>query len=774
MVLHDHDLSGGDEGCIIRGPRAKRRAGGDKIQAVFSLDRDPIDDKEVQSVYLLKLGGAKVPADTGAADDGYPLRVAVNDSTVYDGLVPLSPASGARKMGSGNDTFFVPTGVFRKGSNVLTIESRDTGTDPDHYCAAASVYCAFGSTGIPVGTPARPARKPVAAILYEGQQRDLEIEYVPRTVRIGETFSVWLRTLRPHEGIAVKCHPSISPLGALPRSLDSAGLHEFEFTATEPLAKAEITFLSGDKTAVGTVGHITSLSGDHSPFTGLTPTVLYCRDQMLHNLTIMSRLEICNFLFFWDYFLPGWIKPASKEDWVSWAEFCRRKKWYFINNDNSAKQRWKSADIVAAMNKVAGSLSLGGEVNEPGGWFASDRRGAHYHYRFGGYSRGTDKEGRAELQKQLPGLQSCRDHYIRNLGKWVRSERDKGYSQVVSVNSSPTMTYDCDAGAVPAPEIFPRQANWLMSLARGCARAHGTPWYYHIAIMCQTLVPHDSPDKYRLWDMTLSASYIYGAFGIWNENGLWRTEHWWGDPVGNMTATYRGIQKKFYDFIRTHERRGTPHVSLAVIHGNLDGSGSAPVTMVARFEVLPSVQLVEEVMVVPHASVRAAYADPINLDQGLVIGDLWNIHINHLEVAVPLELSGLHHSFHCLPFRGSERQAFSEWGPLSESAHSQEHDFSGFIGLPGSVDDSHYLSCFLKLDGRLRSLSNHVINVAIEGIPSAFQERDLPGSEFPLVSSDTHRYTFVVEAFFAVYTEHAKERPFRTEDEPSRHKGYSR
>jgi len=587
LILYQRDFSGGDQvfnerrrenDCVLRGPKNKRFAGGNQVQARFSFDKHPVHTDEACTVFLLKLMGrrSKPLANSGTKQDGYPIRVAINDKTVYDGPVPLASGVGTRT--SGNDVFFVPEQTLVQGENFITIRSLDDESDPDRYYVVSTTCSPFGSGNIPFGLPGSGDRAPMVAVLYESEYRDFHVEYAPRIARKGQKFSIGLRVLRPHREVRVRHDPAIRPVQDFSRSLDSAGLHHFEFTAEKPLAGTEVEFLSEGKTAGAVIGHITSLSGsdaERSPFVGLAFTIPFTGDQLARDLRLMHQAEFCDFVYFWDrYVLQGWMRSATKEDWISCMEFCKDRGWYVFLKDPRFKI---SPDTVAAMKDILGDRFLGSEINEPSGWFAADRRGAGKHYWFGGYTDKIDRRWRMELQKRLTDLKACRDFYVNALARMVDREKEQGYERVIVIESSPTINNSCDAGAVPAPEIYPRNANWLMAQARGCARAHATAWYYHIAIMCQTSIPHDGPDKYRLWDMTLFAGYMYGGHGIWNENGVWRTEHWWGDPVGDMTAIYRGGLKKIYDFARTHERLGSVRANLAVIHGYLDGDPGAPV-----------------------------------------------------------------------------------------------------------------------------------------------------------------------------------------------------
>jgi hypothetical protein len=109
----------------------------------------------------------------------------------------------------------------------------------------------------------------------------------------------------------------------------------------------------------------------------------------------------------------------------------------------------------------------------------------------------------------------------------------------------------------------------IMSSIRGACKAYGkTDFGTHLATQWSS-APFDAPEHSTRLFLSLAISYMHGASNINTEDGLWNMETGI-DRYTKSGQEHIEQQKKIYDFIQTHERRGKFVTPTAIIQGRND------------------------------------------------------------------------------------------------------------------------------------------------------------------------------------------------------------
>lgn len=112
-----------------------------------------------------------------------------------------------------------------------------------------------------------------------------------------------------------------------------------------------------------------------------------------------------------------------------------------------------------------------------------------------------------------------------------------------------------------------------MAFLRGAARSTGQPSIgVHHAVQWSSS-PHDTPARYRRYRLALYVSWMQGATEINTEEGLWRIEEYYSyfHRFTEACRNHLKQQQDFYRFVASHQRTGTFHAPMALLHGRYDG-----------------------------------------------------------------------------------------------------------------------------------------------------------------------------------------------------------
>lgn len=112
----------------------------------------------------------------------------------------------------------------------------------------------------------------------------------------------------------------------------------------------------------------------------------------------------------------------------------------------------------------------------------------------------------------------------------------------------------------------------VLSALRGASLAyHRKEFAAHLAVQWST-TPHDTPARYRRYQLALFVCYLQGTHHINTEEGLWRIEErfCYFDRFSDACMEHRKIQTEFTHFVKAHSRRGTMVNPTALLYGQYD------------------------------------------------------------------------------------------------------------------------------------------------------------------------------------------------------------
>lgn len=112
----------------------------------------------------------------------------------------------------------------------------------------------------------------------------------------------------------------------------------------------------------------------------------------------------------------------------------------------------------------------------------------------------------------------------------------------------------------------------VLSALRGASNAYDREEYAaHLAVQWST-TPHDTPSRYRRYQLALFISYLHGCRTINTEEGLYRIEENSAqlDRFSEACMNHAAVQRDFLRFVETHSRQGRLVSPTALLHGAYD------------------------------------------------------------------------------------------------------------------------------------------------------------------------------------------------------------
>lgn len=112
-----------------------------------------------------------------------------------------------------------------------------------------------------------------------------------------------------------------------------------------------------------------------------------------------------------------------------------------------------------------------------------------------------------------------------------------------------------------------------LAALRGASFAFDRPQFAaHLAVQWGT-TPHDTPERYRRYQLALLVCYLQGVHHINTEEGLYRMEEMFAvlDRFSEPCIRHGEVERNFVRFIKAHSRRGVMHRGIALLHGAYDG-----------------------------------------------------------------------------------------------------------------------------------------------------------------------------------------------------------
>ena len=133
--------------------------------------------------------------------------------------------------------------------------------------------------------------------------------------------------------------------------------------------------------------------------------------------------------------------------------------------------------------------------------------------------------------------------------------------------------YFFEAGLeVGGAEIMYGPQEIILAALRGASIAyHRNEFIAHLAVQWSS-TPHDTPERYLRYQLSLFSSYLQGVNHINTEEGLYRMEELFTtyDRFSDGCMGHKKIQQEFAKFVATHTRRGNMVNPIAMLHGRFD------------------------------------------------------------------------------------------------------------------------------------------------------------------------------------------------------------
>ncbi|MCI6908181.1 MAG: hypothetical protein MR832_03385 [Clostridiales bacterium] len=254
------------------------------------------------------------------------------------------------------------------------------------------------------------------------------------------------------------------------------------------------------------------------------------------------------------------VEPVYFYEWARW---CAAHRVYFMflytmQHAPAGKESQFTPEVVAKIREIAGPYFLGDQIGETGTEYGARPRG------YG-----------AKMPEGMEDMQSCRDFYVRALGRLVETDRKLGMPYIAPVEATALIRYTFDAGCTLALlEMMPGDPEFLVSLTRGCSYAYGRPlWGTYIAQEWYGGLRHDDFLKRQRMKTAYRYAYLAGSHIVCLESGDEKIESF-GSVYENdhpLCREYRDEVAACEARFREHPRLAeSPETRVAFVYGNLE------------------------------------------------------------------------------------------------------------------------------------------------------------------------------------------------------------
>jgi hypothetical protein len=466
-----------------------------------------------------------------------------------------------------NGKIFFSGQVFDRASNVGDFEVEL----PEPFSGKAEL-----SIRLKDGFPARFPYALRSVELLETSARDFEVKAIPPYIHARKKFALLVEINRPGIKLNIKTSKNIlSEVSDI--QFDKTGLYTLNFTASDASLDQFITISSGARKTKYAINQIIAKNDDH--------------------VFISSGDDIYidkNFRKFSDYI--AWYVREGIGNAYCWRP---SEQWSDSKVANPEFYK-KSLDILNGLQMpyslmVEGRTITGSKINPEESWMrgpfymgrqAHENDGGYYYwnhfkwewlhsdlsakYRPLGGIFAKNRPIRNEKgifvfldPYKLKNMEEGPKYFIDNLS------RAKGQS-IRHTGPSTMFRYLFQAGYewLGAEQMYGPEEVILSSL-RGACRAYGKSDYgTHLATQWGS-GPFDTPEHATRLFLSLAISYIHGATHINTEEGLWTTEPGI-DRYSQSGQEHIRAQHAMFQYIQTHERRGTLVTPVAVFQGRND------------------------------------------------------------------------------------------------------------------------------------------------------------------------------------------------------------
>lgn len=482
----------------------------------------------------------------------FDLRVRVNDGAAFD--VSLFQRC---YRGSENE-IRLPAGVLRAGENTLVLQNVSDYLHP------------------------LPVHVQQLELLFE-KTAPVRLLWCPETVAAGKPFGVLLKTYAPDVTLRVAAQAGLSAPEAL--HLSDAGLHVLHVTANAPSGAKSITVTADGHSETATIRRVVSREED-GVLAGSGDAIY-----VPQNLPDMEDFLV----WYLENGLGNLITFRPVYRW-SGTRSCNHEMWQHLTkllNDLGLSycHMFDGRELCGLnANPTRDDLSGRGFV----GAQAHERDGALYYWlqrKF--HASDVFFEELSHRILRHPDYPTYHPPVIYDgENTWLcfspNAPRDmkEAAEQFVTTargilcgmqrHTGPSVLfkYFYQAGLdTCGAELMYGSMEVVLAALRGASRAyHKDIFTAHLAVQWST-TPHDTPERYRRYQLALFICYLQGVSHINTEEGLYRMEEMFAvlDRFSAPCQAHQNVERDFVRYISARTRRGTLHRGVALLHGAYDG-----------------------------------------------------------------------------------------------------------------------------------------------------------------------------------------------------------
>ena len=421
-----------------------------------------------------------------------------------------------------------------------------------------------------------------AELLVE-KKAPVRIAWCPEEVSANAGFGVLLKTYSPNVAVRAEGGAELSvPEKAL---LMEPGLHVLRLRAGNPAIEQVLTLSVGEYRESACIHRIAE-KGEDLVFAGSGDAIYVPQDtdQMEDFLIWYLENNLGNMITFRPVYRWSGTRECNEAMWRRMAELLDGLGLHWCHIIDGRELPGLNANPTKEM--LAGSGFLGNQAHE--------RDGAFYYWlqRKGHVSDILYEELSHRILKHpdLPGyhpeLIYDRENVWFCFSPTAPRDMEEAASQFVGklrsvlhgvkrhTGPSVLFKYFFQAGLeVGGAELMYGPLEVVLAALRGASAAYGRKEFAaHLAVQWGT-TPHDTPERYRRYQLALLVSYLNGVNHINTEEGLYRMEEFFAvlDRYSEACRAHGAVERRFVRYVKTHTRRGELQRSVALLHGRFDG-----------------------------------------------------------------------------------------------------------------------------------------------------------------------------------------------------------
>lgn len=455
----------------------------------------------------------------------------------------------------------IPAGSIRKGENILEIR------DIDSYFA-------------PV-----PYKVKKIELLW-AENHPVNVISCPSVVYAGQPFGVLVSTKEDNARVSVFSSCGCIRTEKQSYTFANKGLNVVPFQASEETGTdITLSFETEGHTETAVVGRIVRKTEDNV-LTGTGDAIYVPQDltQTEEFLAWYLHNETGNFITFRPTYRWCGSRTLNPKVWERIVELCCQYGLHYCHMIDGRELPGANANPTKAMLESPYFVGNQGHEHDGAYYYWGPRRAEdenelfflalqdrvvnHPDWRYYNTPVFT-KDGRAfghYNPVDTKDMKEAAEHLVENFRFYLKGiKRHTGPSTLFK--------YLFEAGVqVGGAELMYGPHEVVLSALRGASLAyHRKEYTAHLAVQWST-TPHDTPARFRRYQLALFVCYIQGTHHINTEEGLWRIEEDFAhfDRFSYACIQHQKVQQDFTHFVKTHSRRGKMVNPTALLHGRYD------------------------------------------------------------------------------------------------------------------------------------------------------------------------------------------------------------